>query len=287
MKIAIVTVSILMMSVALASDFERGAEALRKMDYDLAITHFDAAIRTDPRHADAHWGRGTAFFYKGQHTKALENCSEAIRLDPKHGKAYYVRGYSHQSLGNFDKAIDDYDEAIRLGLQAFDIYNNRGNVHRMRKEYEAAIRDFTTAIKISPDRATVGYTARGYAKRGQKDYVGAIKDYEEAIRADPKFSPAYGNYADLLATCPKDAMRDGKKAILLATKACDLSEWKDPFHLSELAAAQAESGNFKDATRLQKNAIELWSNMNPHPDFLKFAREQLKLYEEGKPFRGE
>ena len=77
-------------------------------------------------------------------------------------------------------------------------------------------------------------------------------------------------------------MRDAKKAVEHATRACDLSGWKDASHLSTLAAAYAEFGKFKEAVKRQKQAIDLGIKDREE---LEKARQRLKLYEEGKPYR--
>ena len=52
------------------------------------------------------------------------------------------------------------------------------------------------------------------------------------------------NLAWLLATSPEEGIRDGKRAIELAEKACEETEWQDAHIISTLAAGYAETGNF-------------------------------------------
>ena len=68
---------------------------------------------------------------------------------------------------------------------------------------------------------------------------------------------AYNNLAWVLATCPKDNLRQGKRAVELAERACKLADWKDVASLGSLAAAYAECGEYKEAQKWQKKAIEL------------------------------
>ena len=52
-----------------------------------------------------------------------------------------------------------------------------------------------------------------------------------------------------MATCRDANSRNGARAIASSTKACELTDWKDAFCLTTLAAAQAETGDFEAALR--------------------------------------
>ena len=98
----------------------------------------------------------------------------------------------------------------------------------MKKEYEKAIADFDAAIQKKPGWA-LAYYNRGYSWSCTGNYEKSIADYNEAIRIDPGLSDAYNGLAWILATCPDPKHRDGKKAVELATKACELTEWKNAY----------------------------------------------------------
>ena len=78
------------------------------------------------------------------------------------------------------------------------------------------------------------------------------------------------------------SVRHGKRAVEVATKLCELSDWKAPNSFDTLAAACAEAGQFADAVKWQKKALE-------HPEAfqapeLEQVKTRLKLYEAGKPY---
>ncbi len=71
-----------------------------------------------------------------------------------------------------------------------------------------------------------------------------------------------------------------------ATRACELTRWKDPDCLDTLAAAYAESGDFENAIKWQSKAIEClppWKLRSFDQD-LEF-RGRLTLYQSRKTCR--
>lgn len=77
-------------------------------------------------------------------------------------------------------------------------------------------------------------------------------------------------------------MRDGKKAVMLASRACELSGWKDSFSLEALAAAHAECGNFAEAIKWEERALSL---LDASEADLKLPRVRLKYYQKQQPYR--
>jgi tetratricopeptide (TPR) repeat protein len=156
----------------------------------------------------------------------------------------------------------------------------QGMVAIANHDYDEAVRLLRLYLKDHKDPAA--YSARGLAFYQKKEYEKAITDYSEAIRLNPTDARTINNLAWVLATCPDDKVRDGKRAIECATKACGLSNWRDFGYVDTLAAAYAEAGNFKDAVQWQKKALDLDIEDKEN---LEQAQQRLKLYEQGKPYR--
>jgi tetratricopeptide (TPR) repeat protein len=217
----------------------------------------------------------------GEHDKAIADHTEAIRLNPQSANAYIGRGLNWDSKGEHDKAIADYNEAIRLDPQSADAYNNRGLAWTKKGEYDKAIADYTEAIRLDPQDARA-YNNRGVAWKRKGNYHEAIANYIEAIRLDPDSPIRYSTLAWLLATCPDGQYRDGAKAVQLAGKACELTDYTDANHLCWLAAAHAETRNFDDAVAWQLKALDL-----AVAEERAGMRMCLELYEAGKPYHEE
>jgi len=207
----------------------------------------------------------------------------AIRLEPKNALNYLQRGIVYKTLKEYGKAIADHTEAIRLDPKSSTAFFNRGNACKAQKDYEKAIADYGDAIRLEADH-TAAYFNRSNAHKARKDYAQAVRDMNEVIRLDPQDADAYSNLAWTLATCPDAKVRDGKKAVEHATKACESTAWKAPYFLAVLAAAHAEAGDFKQAIQRQKQALEF---SRYERDEGEKARQRLKLFDEGKPYREE
>jgi Flp pilus assembly protein TadD len=121
---------------------------------------------------------------------------------------------------------------------------------------------------------------RAYFYEKETNFDNAFKDVEKAVSLNQTNSQALNAFAWILATCPGDSIRDGKKAVEYATKACELSKWKEWNCIGTLAAAYAEAGDFESAIKYEKQAI---NTEGISEDAIKGEQRRLKLFEQQKP----
>ena len=183
--------------------------------------------------------------------------------------------------GEFVRAIVTFNSALLQALtpdrQAM-VYLNRGGAYAFNGEMDRAISDWDESIRLNPGLADAyNNRATGYYQKG--DYKKALADYQQAAT----LAPALGlnGLAWVLATCPDASVRDGKTAIEVAGKACDLSNWKDWRFIDTLAATHAEAGDFAHAIEYAKQARNM-------PGLTEAQRNEvishLESYEKKTPF---
>lgn len=265
----------------------RGAALFNKDEFQLAAADFNAVLRLEPQNetvvpllAQAYfsWAEASQFY---EEDKVIADYSEKIQANPNDAAAYLCRAYAWSQKHDHDRAIADYNEVINLDPKNAVAYHKRAGEWAEKGDLDNQIADLTESIRLYPKYVEV-YVDRAEAYRQKGDFEKAISDSGQAIVLDPTHPAAHSLLAWLLATCPEDKHRDGKRAIELATKACELGGWKlggwkMAANMDSLAAAYAEVGDFEKAVKWQKTVIE----NEDKADY----QARLDLYKSGKPYR--
>jgi tetratricopeptide (TPR) repeat protein len=144
-----------------------------------------------------------------------------------------------------------YDRATILQLVV-----RLGIAHYEQGSPDRAELHFQMARKIEPN--TVGpeiELGQWHQQRGQWQL--AKQQFTAALQRNPNSLPAINNLAWLLATCPEDGVRDGARAVELATQAVRATGARHAEPLDTLAASLAEAGRYEEAERTAARAAEL------------------------------
>jgi tetratricopeptide (TPR) repeat protein len=260
----------------------RGSCLLFRKAFDKALVDFTAAARLDPKNVSAKVGIGSANAEMQQWSQSGLAYNEALKLDPKSADAFVGRGGVHLSQGEIDQALADYDQALRVQPNCAAAFVGRAAVRIMRRDPAMAVIDYNEALRLDPESAAA-LQGRGFAYFQQKDYARARSDFAEAVRYEPENPDALNRLAWLMAVCPDNGLREGKRALEIARRACALTQNQSPYLLDTLAAALAETGDFAEAAKTEGRALDLANRMDK--ESVDKARRRLTLYAERKPYR--
>jgi tetratricopeptide (TPR) repeat protein len=257
----------------------RGMARANLGDFAGAIADYDEALRREPRHAETLHNRGLAHGRKGDTARALADLDEALRLDPENAAVLSDRGYLRTQAGDLDGARADLDASLRLRPRSPATLERRGDVFRLKADFEKAIADYGAALALAP-RFGESYRKRALARVGRGAPAEALADFAEALRVEPRNAQAHADLAWLLATSPEAKVRDGGKALEHAKRANVISGGNEADHLRALAAAHAENGQFEEAVRVMRKAVDL------APEKAKGEyRQMVEQFRNGEPYR--
>ncbi len=204
------------------------------------------------------------------------------QVESKDANFYFNRGTAYIAKGQYDQAISDFNKALEINPSYAEAYNNRGAVYSRKGQNDEAISDYSKAIEIDPE-GVKAYNNRAWEYTLKLQYDQAISDLKKAHEINPGNADIYNNLAWVLATAKVSAFRDGKKAVELALRACELSDWKNVGYLDTLAAAYARAGDFENAVKWQERVIGS-PEVAKRTDLQADVRERLKFYKEHKPW---
>jgi tetratricopeptide (TPR) repeat protein len=96
-----------------ATYVNRGIVHMQAREFDKALADYEAALRLDPRMAEAHVNRGIAILYRGgADREAVAALTRGLELRPsKPEVAYFTRAIAHEVLGDAQAAYSDYQAA--------------------------------------------------------------------------------------------------------------------------------------------------------------------------------
>ncbi len=246
-----------------------------------AITDLDKAISVQPHNLSAMLIRARVHLAEENLDAAKDDVERVLVLSPGLPQAMLIRGMILAEQGKLGEAIDGMKLLLERDPENVPWQMQLGGLYLQDDRHSKAIEIFTK-ILANDESNWLARQARADTLLSIGDHKEAIADFEFVVKEQPENDSILNNFAWVLATSPVDELRDGKRAIELATKACEVTDYKKPHILSTLAAAYAETGDFKTAIKWSKKAVEMGSDDEEVDEQLE---NELKSYQEKKPWR--
>jgi Tfp pilus assembly protein PilF len=128
-----------------------GADLQEQRKYDLALTHFRAAVEYDPTFVDAYCSLGFTLYAMGRADEAIEQSQTAISLNPWHAQAHTSLGALLWMRGQRDEAVRHYAEALRLRPDLAMAHYNMGIALSALGRFSEAAAQLSEAVRLKPD----------------------------------------------------------------------------------------------------------------------------------------
>jgi tetratricopeptide (TPR) repeat protein len=291
--------------------------------YDEALAALNKARSLDPKSLSIIVQQAKVHMVQGKLDAALDDMNQAFAVAPNNTGLLILRAAIYQEKGDKAKALADIDKAVELKpddptvLRSHAMFLAQGDrlpeaIAELEKLAQRNPKDISTLLElaiylgaaknslkaIEVYQSILALTPDDWqAMRGLADSllnVGrqteALALYEKVIKIEPKDEGILNNFAWLLCTSPDDKIRDGRRAVELATEACKLTEYKAPHVLSTLAAAYAETGDFDSAVKWITKGLEIAEKMKPtekdgDKETIDALKKELDSYKAKKPTR--
>lgn len=227
-------------------------EWTRKANQSVA-RHLETYMASLP---DAYLERAAVYEAAGDFESALADCNVCLERLPEHAEAYNRRALIYKKMRKYDMAIADWSQVVELSPVFAQAYYYRGQCWLENGSHGNAVFDFTLCLNRNPKHVDALY-ARALQWRDAGEFDRSVADLRNLLEIDPVNAGGNCLMASLLSRCPQDDLRDGKRGLLHATRACEATDWKMPCCLAALAAAYAETGDFVKAIEWAEKAIDI------------------------------
>ncbi len=139
-----------------------------KMDFQAAISAFQAGLVLDNSNYELHIELADVYESQGCHSEAIKEYCEAIKVDENNYLAYAKLGLALWENNNIDEALVAYNKALELNPECDTAYNNLGILQiDALADNKEALRCFLKAIDINPSYTLAYFNAgRAYENLG-------------------------------------------------------------------------------------------------------------------------
>jgi tetratricopeptide (TPR) repeat protein len=268
----------------------------RSGDVDGAIREFETAIELDPGLPEPRNNLAALLFEAGRRDEGLARLRDAAEELPDEPDVQYNYAAALAMSGRLEEAAETLRDSIERRPDSTASIYLLGSIEAMRGRYQDAVGYFGLVLQREPNH----YEARmdiGRALWELDRYKEAIATFYDTLRIRPSDQAAARELAWALATCPDDSVRDGEQSLVLAEALDGQTQSRDPRILDVLAAAQAESGDFRAAVESINRAILIVERTiaargasRPRETagakrLLAELRDRRELYEAGRAYR--
>ncbi|HEY2012664.1 MAG TPA: tetratricopeptide repeat protein [Bryobacteraceae bacterium] len=168
-------------SAALA-EAARGRALAREGKYDLAIQHYQAALRLDAHLPGLHLNLGLAYFKSNHLREAAKAFEESVRADGANFQARALLGMSYYGSGRYRDAAAQLKLASEAQPDNMELRYTLAQSYLWSEQYPEALREFQFLLSKDPDSAPV-HILLGQALDASNREEAATAEFEAAVKA--------------------------------------------------------------------------------------------------------
>ncbi len=239
-----------------SDDVTKGTAAVKAGDWNGARAAFEAAIKKNPKQADAHYYLGLVMDKTGDRAAAEKLYKEALTLQPDLQEAAENLTAIYVETQKFDEAIVIAKKSLARNAKNSEMQLNLAIALSGKGDVDGATKAFDEAVKLAPNDARfyLAYAQHLTAAKKNDEAVAKLKQAQRVAGDDPALLGTIGFELRTARAVP-ECIAAFDKAISLKDNAdfrtnramCKLAAKDKPGALTDLQAATAKEPSFAPA----------------------------------------
>ena len=254
-----------------------------KKNYARAKVNCEKLLSRWPDFVEGHLYMARIAAEQEDYASAIPHLYRALELDPGRYNAHFNLGKMLSRLDETDKAVEHYKEAMRLKPQKANLPDNIGSLLAQQSKMSEAVEYYKKSLQLDPDQSAV-LDNLAQACPQLENTEQTVECWESILQVNPNRPEALNNLAWVKATHRNAQFRNPDEAIQLAQRACELTDFEQPYLLDTLAAAYATAGDFAEAVDTVEKALELARSSKQNEEIVSEIRSRLELYRRNQPY---
>jgi tetratricopeptide (TPR) repeat protein len=251
--------------------------------YDLARSQYEAVLKTNPRSAVAHNDLARLLQTQGRLDESVQHYRAALQFDSSLAEAHNNLGILYLQKGQLADGTTQLREALRLHPGNGETEYNLAQALNQQGQWKEALALWPRLASARPQDASAQFQY-GCALAHQGKTRAAMSQFAQALLLTPEYPEALDALAWILSTDPHPEFRNGREAVAMAEKACQLAGPQQPAIFLTLAAAYAETGRSTEAVATARQGRDLAAT-NGQKEIETKAGRLLAALQAGQPFR--
>jgi Flp pilus assembly protein TadD len=269
-KLFVVTVAVLLL--AAAETFVTRQHLAHWRD---SLTLYEYMLKLTPNAVEVNNNLGLALQAQNRLDEAIACYQRALRARPEYPESNNNLAGALLKKGRIDEAISYYRQALRFKPDYAEAQNNIGSIFLRQGKLTEAISHFQKALTFKPDNPDIYYNL-GFACARQGDLAQAAEYLRKALNLRPDDTEVC---CELVMTLLKQDKAE--EALVLASRAAEMTKYKDPAILELLASAYAAAGRFDDAVKAAEASLK-YAHAAKNESLIAEISRKLELYKQKK-----
>lgn len=257
------------------SFYKVGRWNVRDGNYDQAIRDFKHALELNPENVEARVALGNVLLVQSRFDESRRQFKDVISRDPANKDARWLLGSVFEKEGKLPEAMRAYERALKIDPEYAPALQAIGRLALKMGAIDSGRKHLLDAARLDPDNSSP-YVDLANSYLRERNIDQAIIMYRRALERAPDSDTILVGLAIALLQARGPGNAD--EAVLLATKACQVTEDKSAPAMIVLAEACTAAGRLPEAVAAAHKALDA-AQQTGDANLVRMAANMLGEYE--------